>query len=87
MTELVVGLTDYFVFYNNERPHQALGYRTPDVVYQTAMGGGDVIMNKYPRPMEESTAPLHSGFLHRKNKSGRGKSGQHCPATGWLYAT
>jgi len=22
-------LTDYFHFYNNQRPHQALGYRTP----------------------------------------------------------
>jgi len=60
MTELAVGLTEYFAFYNNERPHQALGYRTPDVVYQTAMGGGAVIMNKYPRPMEESSAPLRS---------------------------
>ena len=23
------GLTAYFVFYNNERPHQSLNYRTP----------------------------------------------------------
>jgi len=27
------GLTDYFAFYNAERPHQSLGYRTPDEVY------------------------------------------------------
>jgi len=27
------GLTDYFVFYNEERPHEALGYRTPHEIY------------------------------------------------------
>jgi putative transposase len=27
------GLTEYFRFYNTERPHQSLGYRTPDEVY------------------------------------------------------
>lgn len=26
-------LTDYFRFYNQERPHQALGYKTPNEVY------------------------------------------------------
>ena len=27
------GLTRYFNFYNHERPHQALGYRTPAQLY------------------------------------------------------
>jgi len=27
------GLADYFPFYNNERIHQALDYRTPQAVY------------------------------------------------------
>lgn len=28
------GLREYFEFYNNHRPHQALGYRTPAEVYR-----------------------------------------------------
>jgi putative transposase len=28
-----IGIGDYFRFYNNERPHQALGYRTPAEVF------------------------------------------------------
>lgn len=31
--EAVLSLRDYFVFYNNERLHQSLGYRTPKEVY------------------------------------------------------
>lgn len=34
--ELLEGLARYFEFYNNERPHQALGYQTPAAVYQGA---------------------------------------------------
>jgi len=33
VNDCVSGLTDYFQFYNNERLHQALGYRTPLQVY------------------------------------------------------
>jgi putative transposase len=44
---LLLGLTDYFVFYNQERRHQSLGYKTPSVVYQTATGGGAKIVDKY----------------------------------------
>ena len=31
--EAKTALADYFRFYNNERPHQSLGYRTPAAVY------------------------------------------------------
>jgi putative transposase len=44
---LLMGLTDYFIFYNEERRHQSLGYETPSVVYQTARGGGAMIVDKY----------------------------------------
>ena len=33
ISEVRDGLTEYFTFYNTERPHQSLGYQTPDEVY------------------------------------------------------
>jgi putative transposase len=38
--ELVSGLTAYFGFYDEERPHQSLGYRTPGEVYRAGISGG-----------------------------------------------
>ena len=35
--ELKTGLTDYFRFYNEERLHQALDYKTPGQVYRTGI--------------------------------------------------
>ena len=32
-----VGIGDYFRFYNTERPHQALGYRTPAEVFDSTL--------------------------------------------------
>ncbi len=45
--ELLAGLTEYFVLYNAERPHQALGNRTPDEVYRTAKNGGAIIIDRF----------------------------------------
>ncbi len=45
--ELLMGLAEYFVHYNMERPHQSLGYGTPDHVYRTARGGSARIVDKY----------------------------------------
>ncbi|MBM3417259.1 MAG: transposase [Bacteroidetes bacterium] len=28
------GLNEYFSFYNNSRPHQSLGYQTPESMYK-----------------------------------------------------
>jgi putative transposase len=36
--ELYHGLVRYFGFYNDERPHQSLGYRTPAAVYREVRG-------------------------------------------------
>ena len=47
LPELLLGLTEYFAFYNGERPHQALGYRTPDDVYRSGDGGGARIVDRF----------------------------------------
>jgi putative transposase len=38
--ELESGLAAYFWFYDEERPHQSLGYRTPAEVYRGGACGG-----------------------------------------------
>jgi len=60
MGELLLGLADYFAFYNGERPHQSLGNKTPDVVYRSAIGGGAMIVDKFPRAVEDTPVPLRS---------------------------
>jgi putative transposase len=61
MQDLLMGLTHYFLFYNQERKHQSLGYTTPDVVYQTASGGGAKIVHKFGDAAQtSSTVPLRS---------------------------
>lgn len=55
--ELMLGLTEYFRFYNTERMHQSLGNSTPAVVYRTAHGGGAMIVDKYAvkeKPLSET---------------------------------
>jgi putative transposase len=47
MGELLIGLTKYFTLYNNERPHQALGNKTPDAVHTSRASGGAMIVDKY----------------------------------------
>jgi putative transposase len=57
MAGLLVGLTQYFSFYNEERPHQSLGYQTPDQVYISGMGGGAVIVDKYGPVAQKEAVP------------------------------
>ncbi len=38
VSELESGLTAYFQFYDEERPHQSLDYRTPGEVYRAGLG-------------------------------------------------
>ena len=90
--DLMIGLLEYFTFYNSERPHQSLGQQTPDVVYQTAMGGGAMIMDKYPRAEKEEksktttsvTAPLLEVQAKEKEKV---KLGQRCTAASEVKCT
>ena len=50
MAEPVVGLAQYFAFYNAERPHQSVGYQTPISVYRSGIGGGALNIDKYGLP-------------------------------------
>ena len=47
LPELLAGLIAYFSFYNAMRPHQALDYQTPDIVYHSGQGGGALIIDKF----------------------------------------
>jgi putative transposase len=40
VSELASGLTSYFRFYDEERPHQSLGYQTPGEVYRAGNRAG-----------------------------------------------
>jgi putative transposase len=58
--DLLVGLTHYFLFYNDERRHQSLGYKTPSLVYRTATGGGAKIVDKFGGA-QETSSPVEPG--------------------------
>lgn len=58
LSELRLGLTEYFAFYNGERPHQSLGNRTPDAVYHSGEGGGASIVDRFGgTPEPTATVP------------------------------
>jgi putative transposase len=60
LPELLLGLTEYFVFYNTERTHQSLGYSTPDAVYRTASGGGARIVDHFTADTEKPSGKTAS---------------------------
>jgi len=64
MQELLLGLTDYFQYYNQERWHQSLGYATPNHIYKVAVGGGAKIVNKFGSEKEASTPDEILGQRH-----------------------
>ena len=47
LPELLLGLTESFAFYNGERPHQSLGYLTPEAVYRSGEGRGAKIVDRF----------------------------------------
>ena len=89
--ELMIGLTEYFDFYNARRPHQSLENETPDVVYRTAIGGGAMILDKYPRAGKDEKsetktqqAPISKVKAEGKEKA---KPGQRRPAASEVECT
>lgn len=97
MGELMVGLTEYFAFYNGERPHQALGNRTPDAVYRTAIGGGAVIVDKFGSPASKEAHEPQPSTEHGSTEEGvedatvkpkaKTKPGQRRPAANEVLST
>ncbi len=53
--ELTAGLGEYFLFYNGERPHQSLQYKTPDAVYASGNDGGAIIIEKFNKAAGKET--------------------------------
>ena len=76
MAELTMGLAQYFAFYNTQRPHQSLEYRTPEQVYRTGEGGGALIIDKYGDAAGQHDAqpcrgrPLGDGAPQRQQECG-----------------
>jgi len=61
MVELTVGLTEYFAFYNDERPHQSLSDLTPDQVYRSGQRGGAIIVDKFSKKDPETEIAAETG--------------------------
>lgn len=55
--ELKQGVAAYFRLYNTERPHQSLGYKTPDEVYASGIGGGASIADKFSEKHSSDGSP------------------------------
>lgn len=90
MGELMIGLTEYFAFYNIQRPHQSLGQITPDVVYRSGIGGGAMILDKYPRNEKDKKSGTE-GFNESPASDVRAeesaKTGQRRPAASEVKCT
>ena len=52
VAEARAGINAYLEFYNQQRPHQALGYRTPAEVYQNGQEGKKVAAQEARLPSE-----------------------------------
>ncbi len=52
--EAKAGLDAYFEFYNTQRPHQTLGYRTPAEVFneETSNSAGEMAPRRWPSERE-----------------------------------
>ncbi len=60
--EARAAIGEYFRFYNNERPHQSLGYRTPAEVYNSTTmeeSDGGVLQSLLPSPLGTAEPDLN----------------------------
>jgi putative transposase len=77
--ELHLGLTEYFSFYNSERPHQSLGYRTPDEVHHSGQGGGAVVVDHFST---DEPAALKEACCYATASSGKDLGQRQTAAAG-----
>ena len=61
VAEVRVGINAYLEFYNQQRPHQALGYRTPAEVYQDDQEAKEVATQEEGLPSEVVTPSPRAG--------------------------
>ncbi len=61
MGELLIGLSEYFTFYNGERPHQSLSNQTPNGVYESGQGGGAMIVDRFSKEKSVPEVTTESG--------------------------
>jgi len=64
--EARIGLGNYFRFYNTERPHQALGYRTPAEVFNSTMvetSNRSVVESLTPDPLRIAGPNLNLALI------------------------
>ncbi len=80
MGELMFGLTEYFAFYNGERPHQSLGQQTPDVVYRSCVGGGAMEESPVERSGTGDSSITKARSEATATTKSKAKSGQRRPA-------
>ena len=67
MAELLLGLTEYFAFYNGERPHQAWVTAPPDAVYHSGKAAGPAswIASASPQPSPAPSCVVSPGVHPR----------------------
>ncbi len=61
MGGLTIGLTQYFSFYNHERPHQSLADQTPGQGYESAQGGVAIILDEFTKKDSAQSVVEKSG--------------------------
>lgn len=81
-----VDMSKYIAFYNGERPHQGLKYQTSYAMYISGVGGGAVIVDKYPAvqgfpiPLRCTRTALQAGHIENVADTEDQNPGQRRPA-------
>jgi len=69
--DLCRGLLKYFRYYNNERPHQSLEYKTPSKIYHTLDNKIDRNCFEGEKYLIQSSVPINSPVLSQEDVQGK----------------